>query len=89
MENKFAKIEDKLDKLDSRLDNLDIHMARNNVILEDHTRRSLANEKAVEILKDEIKPVVTHVAIMHVLGKIVLVLLGSSIVIEIIQRLMK
>lgn len=52
IKDKLEKIDSKLDRLDSRLDNVDVTLAKQSIILEDHTRRSLANEKAVEIAKD-------------------------------------
>jgi hypothetical protein len=44
---------DKLDKLDTRIDNIDITLARQNVTLEDHVRRSSANEETLEIVRNE------------------------------------
>lgn len=46
-------INNKLDRLDGRVDNIDVTMTRQQVILEEHQRRSLANEQAVEVLKSE------------------------------------
>lgn len=68
IKDKLEKIDSKLDRLDSRLDSVDVTLAKQSVILEDHTRRSLANEeavkiakdvadKAIETLKNEIKPI--------------------------------
>lgn len=62
------KIESKIDKLDDRIDNVDVTLAKQSVTLDDHTRRSLANEEQVEMLKTkleaEIKPLQNHVAMM-------------------------
>lgn len=53
----FEIINGKLDKLDSRIDNIDITLAKQSVILEDHQRRSIANEANVEMLrKDDVAP---------------------------------
>lgn len=64
------RILDKLDAMDARIDNIDITLAKQSVVLEDHTRRSLANEKAVDILKEELKPVVSHVNLVNTAWKI-------------------
>jgi maltoporin len=44
---------EKLDKMDSRIDNIDITLAKQNVTLEEHVRRSEANEETLEIVKNE------------------------------------
>ena len=51
----MSDIGNKLDKLDSRIDNIDITLARNSAVLEEHQRRSLANEQAVEVLRSEVQ----------------------------------
>ena len=76
---------EKIDKIDSRVDNVDVTLAGQKVSLIEHMRRSQANEDAVDILKDEIKPVVGHVYLMGVLGKIALVLLGSGLILKIVK----
>jgi len=48
-------IESKLDRLDSRMDNLEVISAQQHLILQDHVRRSLANEEAIDILRNEVK----------------------------------
>lgn len=64
LKDKLEKMDGKLDKTDTRLDSVHdvlleqaVTLAKQSVILEDHTRRSLANEEAVEILKRELKPI--------------------------------
>ncbi len=61
----LGRIEEKLDRMDLRSDQrhdrihdrlniVDAILVRQNAVLEDHTRRSLANEEAVSILRDEL-----------------------------------
>jgi len=50
-DNKY--IADKLDKLDERLDSIDITLAKQNVSLEHHIKRTEINEKALVVLSDE------------------------------------
>lgn len=63
------KIETKIDKLDSRLDNVDVTLAKQSVILDEHTRRSLANEEQVELLKKKLEadilPIRKHVDMVN------------------------
>lgn len=60
-DKRFDQVESKLDRLDGRLDNIDVTLARQAVSLEEHMKRSALNEEAVNILKDEFKPVQEHV----------------------------
>lgn len=79
MDERLNKIESKIDKLDERLDSIDKTLVKQSCVLEDHTRRSLANEKAVEILKDELKVVFNHVTIVNFLGKLCLLAVTSGL----------
>jgi hypothetical protein len=63
------RILDKLDKMDTRLDNVDITLAKQHVTLEEHMRRSLANEEAVQILKEQIEPIKDHVKAVNTILK--------------------
>lgn len=76
MDHRFDTIDSKFEHLDGRVDNVDVTLAKQAVVLEDHTRRSLANEKALEVLKEELKPVITHVAIMKWAGSVLLAVAG-------------
>jgi hypothetical protein len=44
-----------------KLHSIDITLTKQHMTLEDHTRRSLANEKAVDLLAAELKPIRAHV----------------------------
>lgn len=85
IEDKLDKIESKLDKMDSRIDSIDITSAKQSVILEEHTKRSLANEKAVEILAKKLTPIEKHVIIVNFCVKCALVLIGSGLLSTIIK----
>jgi hypothetical protein len=65
------KIDVKVDRLDQRLDDASSIQAKNTVILEEHQRRSLANEKSVELIREEMKPVRTHVDRVEFIFKII------------------
>ncbi len=59
------KLENKIDKLDARLDSIEIVLTRNTQILDEHQRRSLANEEHVNQLENkliqDLLPIKTHV----------------------------
>lgn len=69
------KIETKIDKLDSRIDNVDITLAKQSVILEEHTRRSLANEEQLELFRKnvdiDLKPIKGYMNLMHAAFKLI------------------
>lgn len=74
---------EKLDKMDSRIDNIDITLIKQNLTLEEHTRRSLANEETLEVVKHDsdvrLRQLESHkdkvvgaIAILGILGTMVL-----------------
>jgi hypothetical protein len=70
------EIEKKLDKLveqtfEIKTDICEIKttLAKQAVVLEDHTRRSLAAEENIGLLREQIKPIEAHVALMGGVGK--------------------
>lgn len=79
------RITEILDKVDSRLDNIDITLAKQSVQLEEHMRRSEANEKAIEILSDKIQPVVTHIEALKLVGKTIVALGSLGFVYELVK----
>lgn len=54
--------------------------------LDEHMRRSQANEKAIEMLKDELKPVVRHVISIQTIIKILSWVGASGIIVYMISR---
>lgn len=64
-----TRIFDKLEKIEERLTNVDITLVKQEGNLAEHMRRSLANERAIEILeqefKTELKPISSHVALVN------------------------
>lgn len=53
-----------------------ITLAEQHATLEEHTRRSLANEQAVELLKEHLRPIERHVLMVNAAVKIILALGG-------------
>lgn len=70
----WTRVEAKVDGLDTRLDNIDKTLVRQQAILEEHQRRSIANEENVKLLRDEIKPIDKHVAMMNGAGKLITII---------------
>ncbi len=79
----IKRIIEKLDKMDSRIDSIDITLAKQHLTLEDHTRRSLANEESLEIVKSDadrrLRRLESHkdkimgaVALLGILGSVIL-----------------
>lgn len=64
------------EKILDAISRIDITMARQEVVLEDHTRRSLAAEENIKILRDDLKPVEKHVTMVNGFMKVVLFLAG-------------
>jgi hypothetical protein len=52
----IKRILNKLDSITEDITGIKVVQAEQKVILEEHMRRSLANEQAVELLKEELKP---------------------------------
>jgi hypothetical protein len=63
-----------------------VTLAEQKVILEEHQRRSLANEEAVNILRDQMKPIENHVLMVNFAFKVILSVGG---VIGVVASLLK
>lgn len=50
-DRRLASIESKIDKMSEAVNEIQVQVAKNTVILDEHQRRSVANEKGVEQLK--------------------------------------
>lgn len=83
------RIFDKLDQIDDKLQSLDRTQAKQCVVLEDHTRRSLANEKALDTLKEELKPVFFQSKLFSVGWKLLAGILGSGMLFELVKYLLE
>lgn len=86
MEKRLERLEHKLDTVSDQLSNIDKILVTNTMILEEHQRRSLANEKAVELLEAQILPISQHVHLMSVFGKIALAIISSGVGVFLIQK---
>lgn len=89
IENQIEKLDEKVDKLDEKIQDIGVVLTRNTSSLEEHMRRSLANEEAIQLMRQQIKPIESHVASVHTVLKIfgflgLLASLGAGLV-KIIQ----
>lgn len=73
----LERLEGKLDKQQEHIHEIDKTLVRNTASLEEHMKRTEMNEEAIELLREELKPVRTHVN--HVEGGIKLIGLVSLI----------
>lgn len=68
----FKNISDKLDKISDDMTDIKVTIAKQQVSLDDHIKRTNMLEESVEFLYDEIKPIKLHVsqvsAILKFLG---------------------
>lgn len=78
MADKLDRIEDKLDKLTDKVSEVSENVIKNTATLQEHQRRSLANEESVEILKQELAPLKEHVAAWGIAGKFAVALAGLA-----------
>lgn len=83
------RIEQKIDLIVEKISSIDSTLASQHEILKDHTRRSLANEEAVKVLGNELKPVLAHVAVVDFIGKFCALILGSDLLYGLVKRLLK
>lgn len=67
------RIEGKLDQVSDRVGHIDVTLARQATILEEHQRRSLANEESVDLVRRELDPLKKHVAAWAGAGKVLMV----------------
>jgi hypothetical protein len=86
VEKRLERLEDKLDSVAEQLSAIDKTLITNTVILEEHQRRSLANEKAVQLLEAQVLPISQHVHTMSVFGKIVLAIISSGVGLFLLQK---
>jgi hypothetical protein len=76
------RILDKLDKIDERVDKIDITLVKQQSILEDHVRRSIANEDSLKLHREEFKPIQEHVLTVNLIFKAIIFL---GVVVGIVQ----
>lgn len=78
-----------LEKIDSRLDSIDKTLIKQESNLEHHMARTEANEKMLSVLKDEIKPIISHIDAIKIAIKTIIVLGAVSAAILGIVELVK
>jgi hypothetical protein len=89
VEKRLDKLEEKLDTMSEQLASIDKTLVANTIILEEHQRRSLANEKAVELLESQVLPISKHVYVVSILAKGALAIFCSSLGLYFLQKIFK
>jgi LPS O-antigen subunit length determinant protein (WzzB/FepE family) len=74
----LSKLEAKLDKLDERLDAIEKEQIKNNVLLDEHMRRTEIAEQNIEMIRKDMKPLTSHVSMVKGVGKFI-ALLGTIV----------
>jgi hypothetical protein len=83
------KIITTLDKHTEDLSTLKVHSATQNVLLEEHERRSLAQEENVALLRTELKPVFTQSTIIGWISKVGALLISGGLLTLVFQYVVK
>lgn len=85
----MSDVEYRLEKVETKLDLVIENQAKQGVILEEHQRRSLANEEAVKVLKDELKPIYVHVikvqTVIKIIGFVLTLLFSSDLLLHFLK----
>lgn len=81
-DKRFDKIDVKLDSIADHLSEIDISLTEQNMILKEHQRRSLANEKIAATLSSELKPVLMYVEVIKILFKVGVALASCGVILK-------
>lgn len=88
MEKRLDRLEEKLDNVTEKLNDIDKTLITNTVILEEHQRRSLANEAAVKLLESQVLPISRHVHVVNLLAKAAFAIFCSSLGLYLLQKVL-
>lgn len=80
------RIESKIDTLTEHVQEINITLAKQHVTLEEHQRRSAANERAVELLEAKIEPLAKHVLMVNGVVKFIITLSAIAAIIEVFKK---
>lgn len=81
-------IYDKIDKINDNVTEIKIVLAKQHVVLEEHIKRTLQNEVAIEGLFQELKPIKTHVGMVNLIFKILGIIVSLTTPILAILKLL-
>lgn len=79
IEEMMLRIWENQEELKKDVSEIKVAQAEMKVVLDEHQRRSLANEEAVAILRDQVKPIESHVFLVNTLTKLGLALIGGIV----------
>lgn len=65
----LVNIDNKVDKIQDKLHDHEIILTKQEINLQEHIKRSLYNEEQVDILKNEIKPVLEGLSFLKTIAK--------------------
>lgn len=77
----IEQLSQKIDKLDDRLDQIDKILVKQEVNIDSHIQRTRIAEENIQLIRDELKPVKKHVAMVNNTMKVLGVLFSGLVVI--------
>lgn len=84
----MASIEDKIDTIVDKISNIDATLKVQHVVLEEHQKRSAANEEAIDVISRRLEPIQAQYTVIKFLAKWIGILLGSEALFILIQILL-
>lgn len=78
----------KLDSIISKISDIDATLKVQQVILDEHQKRSAANERAIDIISDKLEPIQAQYIVIKFIAKWVGILLGSEVFFLLVQVLL-
>lgn len=76
LDSQVEKLLEMQEDLKHEIKDINVTLIKQSMILEEHTRRSLANEEAVELLRDHMAPIEKHILLVNTLTKAALAIGG-------------
>ncbi len=91
MQKEFEKLHEKLDKVVEKIGTIEISQAKTEVIMDEHIRRTALNEENIDILRQEFRPVKSHVQFINNISKFIAIIASILVFLEslgILQKLL-
>lgn len=83
------RIYDRQDKLVNSVHEINVTLAKQHISLEEHIKRSKAAEDAIELIRNEIKPIERHVELVKFAIKVVAGIFSSAGIVYLIKYFIK
>lgn len=87
--DRFDKLEKNIEKISDGVADINVTLAKQHASLDEHMRRTSALEESVDLLRKEVKPVQSHVAMMHGAAKLIGIISVAGGAIKVVLELFK